>query len=212
MKNMSTRIISFFFAIVIMICSMNSCQSVPANSIAAPVTTSVPKTTTAPATTQKVEDKSNWTLRYYVDNFGNEMKDKKFLQFTTHNGTFSNSATTNSKLSVRVTVDENNLYIYLAEYGNNVVKNASSSSILYTIEVLDGNGTTHKLNGLLGSDSDRIFCWKNNSGDWVIDHSLINILKKGGIVSIYMYPTDRKIQNYSFKIDANGFSEAYKKL
>lgn len=61
-----------------------------------------------------------WVTGQYTDEFGDPVE-MYYIQSTTH-GTFSNSATTDSKLKIIITVDTSLVLIDLYEYGNLKVK------------------------------------------------------------------------------------------
>lgn len=78
-----------------------------------------------------------WTEKHYVDEFG-ASTNNKYMQ-TELNGTFSNSATTNSPLKVVLTVDmDSTIKIALYEYGDLMVKDQ-----IHTMKVRHNNDTTY---------------------------------------------------------------------
>lgn len=172
-----------------------------------PTTTASTPTTNAPIATKK----SNWIVESYNDQFGNKTGEK-VLQYLLYDGRFSNSATTNSRLAVSVLVDKEHVQIRLAEYGSQIVKNAGSKAINYTIEVQCDNGQVVKLKGFIGSGKDSVYLWPDDLDGTDYGLKFINLLKSNDNLSIYMYPSDRKIQNYNFKIETYGFKDAYNKL
>jgi len=60
-----------------------------------------------------------WELNYFVDEFGDAANSGYITTSHLVNGTFSNSATTNSILSVRFIITEYSVAIKLYEYGRN---------------------------------------------------------------------------------------------
>lgn len=58
-----------------------------------------------------------WKIEYYVDDFGDQTNHGYVS--TEVNGTFSNSATTDSRLRVRFVIDTSSIRINLYEYGGN---------------------------------------------------------------------------------------------
>ena len=88
-------------------------------------------------------DKSIWSEQYLTDVFGASTKEKYL--YTDLIGSFSNSATTNSDLRVRLTVEKDStIEIALYEYGCEIVKDQKHSmkvrqndSIIYNNEYLD---------------------------------------------------------------------------
>jgi hypothetical protein len=68
-----------------------------------------------------INNLGNWSINHYVDDFGEATKEPYITTFV--NGTFSNSATTNSELNVRFLIDKDDIRIQLYEYaGNHPIK------------------------------------------------------------------------------------------
>lgn len=92
-----------------------------------------------------------WKIEYYVDEFGDHTN-RGYIT-TEINGTFSNSATTNSPLRVKLAIDTSVVLINLYEYaGNHPVKGEGylqftvkdSAGVIYNIETYNddyGNNT-----------------------------------------------------------------------
>ena len=53
-----------------------------------------------------IEDESNWEIRYYVDDLNEPTSEKYITNIKPIIGTFSNTATTDSKLSVHILIDK----------------------------------------------------------------------------------------------------------
>lgn len=74
-----------------------------------------------------------WSVDHYVDDFQQPTEDWFITNNAYFEGTFSNSATTNSKLLVRMAADEfegeTRVAFFLYEYGRNQVKNSSSNYV-----------------------------------------------------------------------------------
>ncbi len=84
--------------------------------------------------------KSNWKIDYYVDSFGDYTDDSYVIG--TFTGTFSNSATNGSDLTVYVYLDPkfpNSITIRLLEYGNYKANFSSKDKIL--ISTKDSSGS-----------------------------------------------------------------------
>ena len=155
-----------------------------------------------------------WEFQYYIDEF-KMPTDKAYIRNTDRIiGTFSNSATDNSRLDVRFLVDKNRLTIMLYEYGRNLVKNSySSRDEDYYVCVLDPNGIKHEFFGYIPPDGDRLCIEKDAFGIRENEADLINILKQGGKIHFYVEESGRSITNYNFVIeDATGFAAAYEQL
>lgn len=147
----------------------------------------------------KSEDTGIWKTNYYVDEFKNPTSNGYLT--ATVNGTFSNTATTDSKLSVRFIVDANAFSIKLYEYGSHEVKSSGFKS--YAVTVLDTNGTKHYLHGLIQKNGDRI----EITGDNKIE--LLRTFQKNGTISFYIEETNRPTTNYLFSIETSNFSDIY---
>ena len=83
----------------------------------------------------KVEEekkKSKWEIKYYVDEFGDKTENGYVFRVI-DDGLFSNSATSNSKLSVKFLIEPNELTIMLLEYGSNYVKGSQKSPDNYEV-------------------------------------------------------------------------------
>lgn len=98
-----------------------------------------------------------WRIEYYIDEFGDRTTDG-FIS-TTIDGTFSNSATTNSPLRVKMVIDSSLVLINLYEYADNTpVKGEEymefsvkdSKGVIYNITTYNdeyGNNTVKSLDG-----------------------------------------------------------------
>ena len=130
-----------------------------------------------------------WEVRYYVD------------------GTFSNSATTNSELYVIWLIDKSDVAIKLVEYGRSVVK-SSYSSTNYNIVMLDPDGNRVYMTGTMWKGGDRIYI------DSEYESTVIEALKRNGSVS-FRIDEGGKYGNssYLFKMeDTSFFDNAYSML
>lgn len=155
-----------------------------------------------------------WEFQYYIDEF-KMPTDKAYIRNTDRiRGTFSNSATDNSRLDVRFLIDKNKMAIMLYEYGRNLVKNSySSKDEDYYVCVLDPHGVKHEFFGYIPPDGDRLYIEKDAFGIRENEADLINILKQGGKIHFYIEESDRSITNYNFVIEnASGFATAYEQL
>lgn len=159
------------------------------------------------------DDLGIWELTYYVDKFKQPTGDAYIRNTSLVNGTFSNSATNDSKLRVRFLIDDNSISMMLYEYGDHQVKNSYSSyDKEYDIYVLDALGTQHEFYGYIRPNGDRIYIdddsyFRENEEDF------LTILKRGGTVRFYIEESEREVNQYNFSIDdATGFAAAYDKL
>ncbi|WP_455756773.1 hypothetical protein [Sulfurimonas sp.] len=159
-----------------------------------------------------------WRVGSYVDSFGDDTKSKYITNQNKIRGTFSNSATQNSKLDVTFLIDNyNDIAIQLYEYArSNPVKDYDRK---YYVHVKHNNleKTFYAKNY-----SDRlVFINKKNIGNYQIARQvgkirpveeLHSMLKKGGRFQFYIYTTSSK-SDYSFVIDDSKFyKNAYRML
>jgi hypothetical protein len=146
----------------------------------------------------KLSDTGIWTIRRYVDEFGNQTSKRYISNHASIIGKFSNSATEGSELEVRFLINSTReVAIKLFEYaGNNPVK--STSERWYRIAIQDGEGSQYVFSGV--SYSDRIGMDIDNS------LQLQRILRKGGVVKFVI---SEGSSVYSFEVKAEGFLNAY---
>lgn len=152
------------------------------------------------------EKGSLWEINYYVDDFNQPTEDWYIKASTYFLGTFSNSATTDSKLLVDMVVDESDITIFLYEYGNNQVKNNSSSyDDLYNITMKTNDGTKLSFTGTMYCGDDRIFI------DQAYISQVISALSQEGnaMTSFYIEDAERTVNNYLFTVISNNFAEQY---
>jgi len=148
-------------------------------------------------------DKGIWNVKHYVDEFGEATKEG-YIQANIK-GSFSNSATNNSKLNITFLItDSNDLDFQLYEYaGNNPVKSYGSDK--YNVSIKDQEGKVHKL--VATNYSDRLSFGKKHS------KILHNIFLKGGLVKFSLYDINTPSSKYRFDIEnAAKYEKAYLKL
>lgn len=155
-----------------------------------------------------------WEFECYIDEFKMPTDNAYIRNAKTIYGTFSNSATDNSKLGVTVLVDDVSASIALFEYGNNLVKNSYSSKEKdYDVYLLDSAGKKHSFWGYMPANGNRIGIKKDTSGLYETEHDFINILKTNRKIHFYIEDCDRRTSRYNFVIeDATGFAAAYEQL
>lgn len=164
-------------------------------------------TTTTGVCSRCNKEMNTWKKAFYVDEFKQPTSEAYVTNKTNILGTFSNSATTNSKLYVKFLVDKANCGILLNEYGSHLVKNSSSKySENYKIIMQDASGVKHNLTGKIYPGGDRIVINDAN------ESTFLNALKSGGKVSLYIVQSDRTTTNYLFTVNTAGFAEAFKTL
>lgn len=147
-----------------------------------------------------------WTVRHYVDKFGDPTKQGYISTNIPIYGKFSNSATQNSKLRVNLMFNSyKDMTIQLFEYnGKNPVK--GYTNLYYSIYV-KSDSSKIELPGTKNINySDRIKLDEESS------KTLHNILKKGGKVS-FVIKQNNSLSEYQFTLnDTNWYYNAYKKL
>lgn len=143
-----------------------------------------------------------WMVKYYVDEF-NQPTEKGYVSASKYfEGTFSNTATTNSLLYVVPLFDEE-VSFKLLEYGENVVKGYYSNGQKYSVSVLAPSGEKYSMEGVLRKGADRVTL--NNS----YTPYFYDILNENGSVKISMKEVDGT-STYLFEIpDSSFFSNAY---
>lgn len=122
-------------------------------------------------------------------------------------GTFSNSATTNSRLYVTMLADEEDIAFFLYEYGSHQVKNASSNyTDEYEITMKLSDGTKHEMTGTMYCGGDRLFV------DSQYRNRVLNALKSGKDVSFYIVFSEYTTSTYLFTVQTDNFAQEYNKL
>ena len=163
------------------------------------ITTTTTTTTTTITTTTTAPKAKTWEKRYYVDEF-DEPTDEWYI-YCSFSGTFSNSATNDSRLSGNILIDSTDISIMLYEYNRNQVKNVYSRDKSYTIVVRSAGGDKATFKGTIYSKGDRIFI---NSSQ---EASMKNWLKKSGTLKFYIYETDNSVTNYLFEVESDNLSD-----
>lgn len=146
-----------------------------------------------------------WSVRYYVDKFGEPTKQAYITNINKISGVFSNTATQDSRLNVDFLItNSNNISIKLFEYaGNNPVKAYSSEN--YNVLIQDNDGKRFEMPAI--NYSDRLTFNETNS------RKIHNILIKGGLIKFRIYEIDTPTTHYEFNINnADWYENAYQKL
>lgn len=153
------------------------------------------------------EDLGVWNVKYYVDSFGDPTDEAYITQRGYSSGKFSNSATTNSRLSWFFLIDADSVSIKMMEYGSYPVGYGD-----YVMEVKDSEGKVWEF--MLEGGSDRVTIVKSYSSYYSQTEDFINILKQELPVKIAIresgsYATSKyNLGNF----DPSGFCNAYAKL
>jgi len=146
-----------------------------------------------------------WSVNHYVDDFGEPTKEGYIRNTNLISGLFSNTATQNSDLNVRLLItNSSDISIMLYEYaGNNPVKAYSADS--YRVLIQDKDGKRYKLTAT--NYSDRLSFNKSTS------KKVHEILMKGGMIKFKIIETDTPTTEYGFTIsNADWYDNAYRKL
>ena len=94
------------------------------------------------------EDLGIWTIKYFVDDFGDFTDDAYVVTKTLGSGSFTNSSTKNSDLRWKILVDEDGrTAIFLYENGSSPVTGSSSYPTKYTISVKLSDGSIKTFSG-----------------------------------------------------------------
>lgn len=151
---------------------------------------------------RKLNNLGNFYIGNYVDEFGDNTGEK-FIGYK-GSGKFSNSATEGSKLSFWIAIDSPTEFdVSLYEYaGKNPVKDIfGGDAFVMRFRYSDVTGQVTCKNS-----SDRISCGPSNSS------RLIDALKQANQLKFSIYNQRTTSSQYSFSVNANGFSNALRKL
>lgn len=161
-----------------------------------------------------------WGLNYFVDDFGDKTNQAYITTQSSIYGTFSNSATQDTRLRVALLIsnpwdikkDGLNIAIQLFEYaGDNPVKNGGA----YDIFIEDAIGERHKLRASNDSDDRMRLSAYSFKGEETDNKKMQKILLKGGSIR-FVIKEDTKYgtsSEYKFTIEnADFYENAYNKL
>ena len=146
-----------------------------------------------------------WTIRNYVDSFGELTEDSYITTSKVIKGLFSNSATQNSDLDVCFLItNSTNIDIELFEYaGNNPVKAYSPDK--YKVLIQDELGKRLQLEAT--NYSDRLSFGKNAS---LLVHN--TLMKAKGTIKFIIIEHETPINVYKFNVAPWGYKNAYREL
>ena len=149
-----------------------------------------------------------WEMDEYIDKFKEKTGEKFLSHRETIKGTFSNSATEDSKLDVELLADLKGVSIQLYEYGRNLKKNSSSSSSnTFSIDIRDKNGGRHEFSGTMYAGAAQVSLDKK----WTADFHAI--MKKGGPIKFLIRNDSRRVESYFFTIlQTDGYENALRML
>lgn len=107
---------------------------------------------------QSIIEKGNWSIRKFIDDYG-DYTDIRYLSGE-GNGIFSNSATDNSRLTIRLIVEPNFCRFKLYEYDNMLVTPDPFGKDLYDVKISLENNTL--IEEYIKPDKDGSFVIKNS--------------------------------------------------
>jgi hypothetical protein len=154
---------------------------------------------------ENINNTGIWSINYYVDEFGEKTKSGYITNTNLIQGSFSNTATQDSKLDVRFLItNSSDISFKLFEYaGNNPVKAYATTN--YTVLVQDKDGNRLKLKAI--NYSDRL------SFDKTASRQVHNAIMKGGTLKFRIVEDNTPTTIYEFSIqNADWYENAYRKL
>ena len=151
----------------------------------------------------------DWKLNSFTDEFG----DRSPQRFITSDfrGTFSNSATTGSRLLGLVQISQaEGIRLCLIEYGSHVVKGWRSRGSIYVVSVKAG-GRKYSFLGILNYGSSKIKLIKpSGSRNFSYPSYFTSLLRKHSKLKVFA--VSEGSSSYRFDINAMGFTKAFKRL
>ena len=148
---------------------------------------------------------SIWKIKYYIDEFQEPTDDAYISTIEPLEGSFSNSATTNSPLFVWFVIDDDNVGIKLVEYSDSVVKGYYRKGHPFNITI-QYDGQKEQMTGTLYDGGDRV-CVDDEYSD-----SFREALRTGKEIKLYLKNTTDS-SSYLFTVPAtNGFAELYDQI
>lgn len=146
----------------------------------------------------EADDISGWQINTFKDKFGRETGNK-FVSMIITDGKFSNTATSNSKLSVIVAIPGNGVQFILFEYGNHKLKSTIERS--YVIYTLCGDKESHFYGSLKG---DRVVVEKSIISKTGPDE-FVDLLTNNDVSVVI----EGEGSSYKFTIPSRGFTAKY---
>ena len=141
----------------------------------------------------------SWELRAYENEFGEKSEDKYLLLKGI--GVFSNSATTNSKMTAILYVDKDGYNFKLIEYDSYVVKSDNS----YSYRIKDSTGEVYEMRLHNSASNGQMYSWESD-----YETKMEKILSKGGTISVSVRERDSYStpDTYLFKMNVDGYKKA----
>lgn len=184
--------------------------SIGCTSFTNPVSVNTPEEFVAAASIQPSTEQSAWMKRYYVDEFGSPTNTPYLtLRDAKAKGTFSNSATNNSRMYAEILVNSDRLGIELFEYESEFPVSGISSDYA-VIKIRDLAGTTWELKSkpkFANSNNKRLIITDNQDVKTVFGALLNSDSVQFRIEVRNTYGSSASI--YLFSVDARGFGQAY---
>jgi len=196
MKKIIVAVMVLSMVIGLSACGLINSSSTETSSVDQSIESS--DTLSSEATSSTSTSAGSWAKEFYVDEF-NEPTDEWYAYYN-FSGTFSNSATNNSKLSGYVLVDNADVCFVLYEYGRNQVKNIYSDAEEYTIVARSDSGE-QTFTGYVYSEGDRLAVAESSVG------KMKELLKSGGTIKFYIYETDNSVTNYLFQVESDNLKD-----
>lgn len=151
-----------------------------------------------------------WSIKYFVDEFGDPTDEGYIAHDLYIKGFFSNSATTNSNLNVYFLISgAGDVAVQLFEYaGRSPVKAFTTDN--YSIIVKDSKGVKHSMAGKMYEGGNRIFFDPSFKKKHI--SKMHNIFLDGGEVSVVISKSEYGLSSYKFKVNADGYKNAFEQL
>ncbi len=154
-----------------------------------------------------------WSFQYYVDEFGDKTNES-YISYTDYNGTFSNSATSGSKLITKLIVSYSigdtipTFRFDLYEYGRGPSVGKQIGESTYTLNIKLSNSTSQSYDLYPGENSLYIR-FQSKDAESFFKH----LKKESSPIKCYLeIDGEYSNQSYLFKINPVGFSNANSKL
>lgn len=150
------------------------------------------------------EDVAIWEVRYFTDQFQQPTEQGYVGNINNFVGTFSNSATSNSRLNVVFLIEDELAGIALFEYGSNQVQNIfTHKDIEYGITMRLDDGSDVELSGYIFASGDRIKLAEEAR------KTFIDALKTNEKVSFYIVNLETPTTSYLFTVETANFTDVY---
>lgn len=137
---------------------------------------------------------SQWETKYYVDEFGDKTDQKYELIVAT--GTFSNSATLNSKATYSFIKDDESLIINVFEYGNKLASEIEST--FESVKIKQPNGDVITIEKVFFTKTGKLY-FNDSKFLQIIDA----IKEKGSYIMIFNRTGKYSNSNYKINFKIN---------